>query len=194
MKRGGPLLLTIALSAFSCSESKDGGNKEAEQENLAVSSANDSAIMEIDTTSRTDWVGLDLDSKSYIAVSDFPHQSQWDLAFKRTSIRMNATDVQMQTMDKDFAAIRLAPKDGYISDQAPASADAPETSGLAFHAEPVWYSYNIDTHVVSSRGLTYVIKSNEGRYFKLKILDYYNAARLPAYINLEFQELEGVEP
>jgi hypothetical protein len=188
------MLLMLALSAISCADNKNSENKEPERESLAVSSTDASSSMEIDTTSRTDWVGLDLDSKSYIAVSDFPNQSKWDLAFKRTSIRMNGADVQMMIVDKDFSAIELAPKEGYSSDQAPASADAPETSVLAFHAEPAWYSYNIDTHVVSSRGLTYVIKSNEGRYFKLRILDYYNAARLPAYINLEFQELKGVEP
>ena len=39
-----------------------------------------------------------------------------------------------------------------------------------------------------------MIRSQEGRFFKLKIHDYFNAARLPAYINLEFQEVKGVTP
>jgi hypothetical protein len=88
----------------------------------------------------------------------------------------------------------LAPQEGYVIDQPATDPAAVETTGLAFHADPAWYAYDINTHVVSSRGLVYVIKSNEGRHFKLRILDYYNAARLPAYINFEFQELKEVEP
>ncbi|WP_218110045.1 HmuY family protein [Oligoflexus tunisiensis] len=185
----------LALCAFSCAEKKDKEDSVSESGNLAPLTENgESTAMEIDATSRTDWVGLDLDSAGFISVADLPNQPTWDLAFKRTSIKMNGADVQMQVVAKDFAAIELAPKDGYVSDQPSTAPEAVETAGLAFHVEPAWYAYDINTHVVSSRGLVYVIKSNEGRYFKLKFLDYYNAARLPAYINLEFQELQGVEP
>jgi hypothetical protein len=195
MKRLGPMTLMLALGAFGCAEKKDKEESAPEAESLAPLIENaDSTVMEIDATNHNEWAGLDLDTASFISAADLPNQPTWDLAFKRTNIKMNGAEVQMQVASQDFGTLELAPKDGYVSDQPVTTADAAPTAGLAFHAEPAWYSYDINTHVVSSRGLTYVIKTNEGRYFKLKFRDYYNNARLPAYINLEFVELQGVEP
>ncbi len=194
MKHRGPMSFILALSVVSCAGSKD--NKESAQNDEALSPIVESETkkLELDATSRSEWIGLDLDQGVVISVQDLPNNGTWDLAFKRTSIKMNGEAVAMQVVSQDFSALSLAPKEGYASDKPSSDPAAPETSGLAFHAEPAWYSYDITTHAVSSRGLTYAIKSNEGRFFKLKILDYYNVARLPAYINLEYQELQGVEP
>lgn len=195
MKTLGPMILISSLSVVSCADRKD--DSEGTQKDEALSPLGESAAsstQEIDASNRTEWVGLDLDRSAFIPVKDFPNDSSWDLAFKRTSIRMHGESVQMKIVDQDYHALTWAPKEGYAMDQPTSDPSAPETTGLAFHVEPSWYSYDVATHAVSSRGLTYVIKSNEGRFFKLKIHDYYNAARLPAYLNLEYQELKGVEP
>ncbi len=194
MKHRGPISFILALSAVSCAGSKDNNESTKNDEALSPIVETTAKKLEVDATSRNEWVGLDLDQGVVISVQDLPSNGTWDLAFKRTSIKMNGEAVAMQVVSQDFSALSLAPKEGYSSDKPSTDPGAPETSGLAFHAEPAWYSYDINTHAVSSRGLTYAIQTNEGRFFKLKILDYYNAARLPAYLNLEYQELQGVAP
>jgi hypothetical protein len=194
MKFWGPMTLMLALNVGACAKEKNDSDATASDEGLAPLLENqESSRIELDATSRTEWVGFDLDEGTFISAADFPAAKGWDLAFKRTSIKMEA-GVAMQIVDAGYAALTVAPADGYRSDQPASAPSAPETDGLAFHADPAWFAYDITTHTVSSQGLTYVVRSQEGRYFKLKIHDYYNAARLPAYINLEFQEVKGVTP
>jgi len=191
----GPMTLMLTLGVFSCAESKNKSDvAQDEAALLPIETSEPGKKFEVDASSRTDWVGFDFDTGAFIGVSELPANSNWDLAFKRTSIKMNGASVKMRIIDKDFAGLEQAPKEGYVGDQPSADPAAIETAGLAFHADPVWYAYDINTHVVSSQNLVYVIQTNDGRYFKLKILDYYNAARLPAYINFEYQQLKEVEP
>ncbi|HYX35484.1 MAG TPA: HmuY family protein [Oligoflexus sp.] len=195
MNRCQTISLILALGLVGCAQSKDKSDPVQEESAFTpLEAAGQTQAIEVDATSRTDWVGFDFDSATFIAAADLSANSSWDLAFKRTSIKMNGANVKMQVITKDFAAIDVAPKEGYEIDQPSTDPAAVETTGLAFHKDPAWYAYDINTHVVSSRGLVYGIETNEGRHFKLKILDYYNAARLPAYLNFEFQELKEVEP
>jgi hypothetical protein len=188
------MTLILAMTAFACAgEKNEAKSTETDEELAPLVESQGGLRMELDATNRTEWIGLDLDQGRVISTQDFPADSGWDLAFKRTTIKMGSA-VGMQTVNQEYASITVTPQDGYTSDQPPSEAGAPETSGLAFHMEPSWYAYDVTTHAVSSRGFSYVLRSNEGRYFKLKIHVYYNAARLPAYINLEFQELKGVNP
>lgn len=190
----GPLTLILSMTTFACARDNDQAETREKDEELApLVAAQDAKRIELDATNRTEWIGLDLDQGKVISTQDFPGSSGWDLAFKRTTIKMGAA-VGMQVLNQDYASITEAPRDGYGQDQPSSEAGAPETSGLAFHVEPSWYAYDVTTHAVSSRGLSYVLRTDAGRYFKLKIHDYYNTARLPAYINLEFQELKGVNP
>jgi hypothetical protein len=185
------MTLICALGIVSCAEKKEKTDAMQNEETFSpLVQSEASTRLEIDATSRSEWVGLDLDQTNFINAADFPANKGWDLAFKRTTIKMEGA-VVMQTVDQDYAAITVAPQDGYASDQPSTEPGAPETTGLAFHKEPSWFAYDVTTHAVSSRGLVYVIRSNEGRTFKLRIIDYYNAARLPAYFTLEFQELKG---
>lgn len=193
MKFWGPMTLILALNVGACAKEKRDNDATASDEGLVpLLEAPESSRIELDATNRTEWVAFDLDQGKFISAADFPTAKGWDLAFKRTTIKMEA-GVSMQIVDEDYANITVAPVDAYRSDQ-PAAPNAPETEGLAFHTDPAWFAYDITTHTVSSQGLSYVIRSNEGRFFKLKIHDYYNAARLPAYISLEFQEVKGVTP
>jgi hypothetical protein len=189
MQRLGPMTLLISLCLVGCADSKD--NTESDSQDLAPI-ATESLKTEVDATSRTDWVGFDLDSGKAIGAADLADDASWDLGFKRTSIKMNGANVKLKIVDKAYEALDLAPKDGYVSDQPATEAGAIETAGLAFH-DPAWYAYDINTHLVSSANLVYVIETNDGRHFKLKFTDYYNVERLPAFINFEYQELTGVE-
>lgn len=138
---------------------------------------------EVDATVQTSWAYLDLDTLKVVAETD----ASWDLAFKRTAIKMNADVKALVLKDTTFDAIAKAPQDIYAGD-VPAGT-AVETDGLFFHTPEAWYSYDINVHVISSRNFIYVVKSNGGQDIKLAITDYYNADRLPAYIQLKTQVL-----
>lgn len=192
MTRIGPMTLMLALALVGCSEKKD--KNEAVQEEGALNPAvTDSHKTEVDATSYQQFSGFDLDSGTFISTADFANNTTWDLAFKRTTVKMNS-EVKMQIVaDADYDELKTAPKDGYIADE-PATAGATETTGLAFHTGDPWYVYDINTHVVTSRSFVYVVASNDGRHFKLKFTDYYNAERLSGFVNFEYQELSGEAP
>ncbi|MES2743878.1 MAG: HmuY family protein [Bdellovibrionota bacterium] len=130
----------------------------------------------IDATSKTAWTHFDLDSGKVVAETDV----SWDLAFKRTSIKMNSNVKAQVLRDTAFEAVAAAPAGAYTAD-APV-VGGPETDGLFFHTPSPWYEYNMETHVISPRNSIYVVKSNGGHDVKVQIVDYYNADRLPAFI------------
>ncbi len=138
---------------------------------------------EIDATSKTAWAYLDFDTGKIVEETDL----SWDLAFKRTSIKMN-TDVLAQVFkEQKFEDLNEIPEGVYAPD-APVSGGL-ETDGLFFHTPSAWYQYNMETHVISSRNYTYVIKTNKAQYVKLQLTDYYNVDRLPAFIQGKTQLL-----
>ncbi len=139
--------------------------------------------LEIDATNKTEWIHLDLDTGKIVPEAD----ASWDLAFKRTSIKMNSTVKAQILKDTTFDAVLAAPAGVYFAD-APVAGGL-ETDGLLFHTPSAWYDYNMDVHLISSRNYIYAVKSNSGHNVKVQILDYYNADRLPAFIQIKSQIL-----
>lgn len=138
---------------------------------------------EVDATDKNAFAHLDLDSGKIVPESD----PSWDLAFKRTTIKMNA-DVKAQVVsDSTFDAIAQAPAGDYLADAPVASGK--ETDGLVFHSGLGWYSYDMDIHVISSNDYVYFVRTNSGAEFKLSVTDYYNVDRLPAFIQLKWLEV-----
>ncbi len=139
--------------------------------------------IELDATSKTAWSYLDLDSGKIVKEDD----ATWDLAFKRTSIKMNQEVLGQIIKEESFESVTSVPE-GVFSPDTPVSGGL-ETDGLFFHSPSAWYQYNMETHTISSRGYVYVIKTNEGQYIKLQLTDYYNVDRLPAFIQLKAEAL-----
>ncbi len=185
----------ILLSFLSVSCSKSNEKNESQE---AASQVEDRSVQkdEIDGSSKDQWTGFDFDGAKSIKQADFASEISWDIAVKRSSIKVNAPGVKILLVkDQSFENIATAASEGYISDQAP-SDPSKETSGLAFHQGESWYSYDPATHVLKSRDQVYLLQSSEGRYFKLKILDYYNSDRLPGYLQVQWQEIAaaGTQP
>lgn len=192
-------LVTLALVSsvgVSCSKEKseDAANETTETAAQVEDSSQKKA--EIDGSSKDQWSGFDFDGGRAIGRADFPGDGSWDIAVKRTSIKVNAPAVKILLVkDQAFDSITSAASEGYVSDQSP-SDPAKETTGFAFHQGEGWYSYDPATHVVKSRDQVYLVQSSEGRFFKLKILDYYNVERLPGFLQVQWQELAtaGAKP
>ncbi len=192
-------LLTFALlSSAIISCDKDKGEDSSGDSSATNAAIENSSIKksELDGSSKDQWGGFDFDGNRALGHGDLATDGSWDIAVKRTSIKVNAPAVKILLIkDQSFESITAAPVEGYVSDQSP-SDPTKESSGFAFHQGESWYSYNPATHVVTSRDQVYILQSSDGRFFKLKILDYYNADRLPGYLQLQWQELAaaGVHP
>jgi hypothetical protein len=131
---------------------------------------------QVDATRMDAWVYLDLDSTEEVAETD----ARWDLAFQRFKIRIDGGvsgggGMELAVLPgADFAAA-AAPTRGYFTDEAD-GADDDSDPDLAFLRGDGWYSYDVATHVVTPRDQIYVVGSTEGRYYKLRLTDYYDSA------------------
>lgn len=105
----------------------------------------------------------------------------WDLSFQRFAISMNggvsgSGDVEAKLVEEGFDGISIAPVGGYETDQADGP-DENEDADLFFdRAGTVWYDYDPATHVLTPRDVTYVVRSVEGDFYKIKIESYYSDA------------------
>jgi hypothetical protein len=139
---------------------------------------------QIDATSRTEWVGLDLDAHSE---ADAAQPGTWDLAFQRFHIRAQGEVATLA--GSTFAAVSTAPASGFETDQ-PDGADANSDADTVLEtAQGGWYGYDPATHQLSAKPLVYVVKSDGGRFFKVELTGYYDAAGTPAVISLRYAEL-----
>ena len=97
----------------------------------------------------------------------------WDLGFSRTKIITNggATNPRGYTGainigPVEFNKINKAPKNGYIEDEV--------TFGNLINKElSDWYTYRTRTHNIESKNNVYLIKLNNNRFMKMRILNYY---------------------
>ncbi|MBC7658434.1 MAG: HmuY family protein [Chitinophagaceae bacterium] len=176
----------LILNTVACGHSpKSSADKTAMAATGTADIVDTSTKFEVDATNKEAWTYFDLDTGTVVIETD----STWDLAFKRTAIKMNGPTVSALNLGVgDFNSILTAPADPFASDTGVPGATS-ETNGLFFHAGDAWYSYNPETHVISSRVFNYIVKTNGGKEFKLNILGYYNADHLPAYVELKYQEL-----
>lgn len=157
-----------------------------------AAAADGSFSAQIDATSRTEWVGLDLDGR---AEADAKRDATWDLSFQRFHVRARGGasgggDVQVAALaGADWAALNTAPTTGFATDQAD-GADANSELDTVFEtAEGGWYAYDPSTHQVSPKAIVYVVRSDSGRYFKVQLTGYYDAAGTPAVVALHYAEL-----
>lgn len=148
----------------------------------------------VDSTSKTEWVFLDLDAS--LAWSA-PYSSQltnpdWDIAMQRFKFKLNggangSADVSGLWVDgaAAFEDMSAVPPGEFKSD-APASGTNPGQEGLLFGD---WYDYNRQTHQLTPKARAYVVKSSRGAYFKIKILGYYGADGAAGHLKFLWSKL-----
>jgi hypothetical protein len=145
----------------------------------------------VDATVQSAWVALDLDHRTEVSASG----AAWDIAFKRFHVKSSGGvsgtgGVEVAVLDgADFAALQAAPAEGYKTDKADGPDDDAEPDTV-FEADGGWYGYDEDTHKLTPNPIVYVIKSNEGRYFKLKFLGYYDGTGTPGMISFRWGEVQ----
>jgi hypothetical protein len=125
----------------------------------------------IDARSRKDRVYFDFSRGT--AVSTSQEALDWDIAIRRTDILTNGgeTNTAGRGGAVDLGEISLeeatAPDNGYLPD---ATDDEGGLENPAFHK---WYKYNWTTHIVTSKGHTYALRTATGEFVLLTFSSYY---------------------
>ena len=156
----------------------------------------DSVITIADATDGAAWRALDLDTGQTL---DTAVQTGWDLSFQRFHIRtrggVNGTGgVVVAVVPDSFESLSTAPASGYREDVADGDDSDSEPDNVFERVEDGWYSYDVMTHTLSPRARTYVLRSDAGRYFKLRMLGYYDPAGSPAVLSFQWKQVEPPGP
>lgn len=110
--------------------------------------------------------------------------SDWDVAFRRFNVLVNggasypgdAAVVALE--DAAFDEVARAPAEGWV--QAGGGRDS------ANPAIARWYDYGFVSHRLTPRPVTYVLRTAEGRFAKLRFLSYYCPGAAPGCITFEY--------
>jgi hypothetical protein len=156
----------------------------------------------VDNAADNPYIYVDLRNGTKVAINDLEARTNtaWDIALKRSSLRTNGGDsgtggrelvaVQAATL----ADVTSAPASGYASDDF-ATADCMLEStaiGEPRSAFGDWYEYDVDTHVVTPKAETYVLKRNNGSRTAFRIKAYYGDPSSPmrgAFYSVEWKQL-----
>ena len=188
------LCILALLGTIGCEESIAGVTGPTSVETNQRTTESGTLITTVDATSKTDWIYYSFSKASVVDAS-----AGWDIAFQRSLIKANSGvsgngSVIIAHVDVEFEEVTQAPNDGYRVDTLD-DAGAPV---YAFDNDGSWYNYDINTHILTPKVRTYIIRGAEA-FYKFKIHDYYGTdAKTSAVITFEWGTLEGpddlVEP
>jgi hypothetical protein len=145
----------------------------------------------VDATLDSEWQYLDLDTR----IAD-GGETRWDLGFSRFLIRTNGGaggpgGVEVAPLaDADFAALERAPERGFTVARPDGEDDEDSEPDTVFNSGPEdWYAYDVMKHTLSPLPIVYAIASSDGRFFKLRIDGYYDAAGTPGFLRFRWAEI-----
>jgi hypothetical protein len=119
----------------------------------------------------------------------------WDLAFKSTTLISNSGVSGAGTVSvkrhagADFDALTQADASGYLIDAAD-SDDTGTAVDNGFLVGETWYNYSgSPDHIVTPKDHVYVVRANSGKFYKMKVVNYYDAAGTARYVTFKWAEL-----
>ena len=205
------LLPTVSACADKLTPADDGADQDASVEERDDDDAVDSDIPKrsgkfrnspkrdgsvvtiADASVEEEWQQFDFDTgKSADGERD------WDLAFSRFRIRTNGGVsgpggvYVAELVARAFDDVTQAPEEGFAADREDTDEDTDSDPDNAFNSgDADWYSYNVMTHELSPKDITYVIASSEARFYKFRIEEYYDDAGTPAIMQFRWAEIEA---
>jgi len=155
----------------------------------------------LDASADNPYIYVDLKAGAKVAITDLQARTStaWDIALKRSSLRLNSGDsgsgnrelavVQAATL----AEVTTAPASGYATDDF-TTADCMfdgEAFGEPRSAFGEWYNYDDATHMPSPKAEVYVIKRGDGSRTALRITAYYGDPTMSrgAFYGAEWKQL-----
>lgn len=163
----------------------------------------------INATDNNAWVHIDLTAARQVVPGDPGNDpSGWDVAFKRTDIKANSgvsgsgmvaiADGLRDTWNTRTAAytdgmkyhVDEADKLAFITYPAAERTGDPQCGNI--NSDFGWYYYSAfcddgkGIHRITPRDVVYVVKGRDGNYWKLRMLDYYDAAGTSGHPSVEY--------
>jgi hypothetical protein len=137
----------------------------------------------LDARAGEGWIGLDLGRRRAGPVAEMAES--WDLAAQRHRLAINGGEgflgaAGVLASGESFQTLAEAPRDiGGASRVTPGA----DTVNATLRD---WYSYSFLSHLLEPKPVTYVIRTAEGRYAKLRILGYYCPGAEPGCVTMEY--------
>jgi hypothetical protein len=136
-------------------------------------------VIKVNATSKKTWTLVNFSTGKTYKIAD-PEKEKvriaklnWDLGFQRTKIITNSGITNpsgqvgvLNLGSVKFDDIRKSPETGFLVDSK--SFGKVLNKGIAD-----WYNYRTRTHNVESRKNVYVVRTSNGQYMKMRILNYY---------------------
>jgi hypothetical protein len=135
--------------------------------------------IDVDASSSTTWVYLNLRTGSTADVTSPATDASWDLAIQRTQFQTNGGTSGAglggagDPMAADLSAI-VSSSMAQFSPDSMIPIPGPPGSG-EFSGNPVlndWYDYDMSTHVVTPKDKSFLVRTADGGDTKLKIISY----------------------
>lgn len=145
-------------------------------------------VYTIDARSENVWIYFDFSRGAVVPVLD-PRKDAWDLAFKRYVMRTNGG---RSNPDGQGAVLKLRERDLAAVSQVP--------EGIDFQADihpknrlhpfnPVlekWYNYSYLANVLAPKPELYVVRTQDGKYAKMRMLSYYCTGSVAGCMTFEY--------
>lgn len=137
----------------------------------------DTITYTLEASTIDNWVFFDFSRGSVVTdVTDFKDPKAWDLAFRRAKIASNGGGTNkhgqveiLKLQTTDFDSVKSVPENvKFVQDIKLSSGADPKNVYL-----DKWYSYNFMDHHLKSHKNVLIIKTAEGNYAKMQIMNYY---------------------
>ena len=145
-------------------------------------------VYTVDTRSQDVWMYFDFSRGSVVAVQD-RQTNAWDVAFQRHVIRTNGGETNpagqgalLRVDTHDFATVTRVP------DHATFQSDI-RTKKRPFPYNPVvakWYNYSYLANVLIPKPAVYIVRTQDGKYAKMRILSYYCEGGVSGCLTFEY--------
>jgi HmuY protein len=145
-------------------------------------------VYTVDARSKEIWMYFDFSRGAVVAVQD-PKTDAWDLAFQRYVIKTNGGDTHPAGQgalyslgDRDFSSVTRVPDNAiFVSDV--------RTKNRLSSYNPVidkWYNYSYLANVLVPKPAVYLVRTQDGKYAKMRLLSYYCKDHVAGCITFEY--------
>jgi hypothetical protein len=158
--------------------------------------ASQPAVVSLDASHGKTWIYFNLARGAQVTPATPEDSTEWDLAFQRHRIKSNGGEsgkggVTVVKLDRqDFDALAVAPATGYVTDSNKPTGNTIGDLHFAFLGDDAWYTYSSE-HKLGAKPRVYVVKTTAGRYVKLQMLGYYDAAGTSGHPTFKYAEIEA---
>lgn len=135
----------------------------------------------IDATDPDRWTFFDFSTGTTV---DKPGPTDWDLAFRRFRIIANggkgfAGEGAIADLGEvGFESVLVPPSSGWVLTEA--------QSDSTNAAIAKWYEYGFTSHLLTPKPRTYTVRTADGTFAKIRILNYYCPGAVPGCVTMEY--------